>query len=132
MYGMEIEEFFKQMFGMSSKEVAKTTATQYEDSYFTATGERWFKTFEHTFEEVSSQIHYSSSCSPFMKDVVWDAWGVDMTDTSAWTAAQMAKAKEYSYWSYVPTKKESDAEKEKIKKEFFDTLQQEYQSLSFS
>ena len=28
MYGMEIDEFFKQMFGMSSKEVAKTTATQ--------------------------------------------------------------------------------------------------------
>lgn len=28
MYGMEIEEFFKQIFGMSAKEVAKTTATQ--------------------------------------------------------------------------------------------------------
>lgn len=103
--------------------VAKTTATQYEDSYFTATGERWFETFEHTFEEVSSQIHYSSSCSPFMKDLVWDAWGVDMTEPDVWTAAQMAKAKKYSYWSYVPTKNETAAEKEKIKNEFFDTLQ---------
>lgn len=28
MYGMEIEEFFKQIFGMSAEEVAKTTATQ--------------------------------------------------------------------------------------------------------
>lgn len=28
MYGMEIEEFFTQIFGMSSEEVAKTTATQ--------------------------------------------------------------------------------------------------------
>lgn len=28
MYGMEMDEFFKQVFGMSAKEVAKTTATQ--------------------------------------------------------------------------------------------------------
>ena len=28
MYGMEIEDFFKQIFGMSAEEVAKTTATQ--------------------------------------------------------------------------------------------------------
>ena len=64
MYGMEIEDFFKQMFGMSSQEVAKTTATQElainliaEKEGLTITD----KAYEEGVKELASQYGYEDT-----------------------------------------------------------------------
>lgn len=64
MYGMEIDQFFKQMFGMSSEEVAKTTATQElainliaEKEGLTITD----KAYEEGVKELSSQYGYEDT-----------------------------------------------------------------------
>lgn len=101
--------------------LARTTAMQYEDG-FMAKSVRWYKMFAYSPEYATSQNIYNTSCSPFVKDVFWQAWGVDITTSEIWTAAQIAKATEYSIWNYAPTKSETDAEKETIKNEFLSTL----------
>lgn len=102
--------------------LARTAATQYEDGGFTSSGERWFNMFAYAPESGTSQNTYYSSCSPFMKDVVWQAWGVDITEPNIWTAAQMAQADKYSTWNYTVKGNETNAEKEKIKQEFLSHL----------
>ena len=103
--------------------LARASANQYEDSYFTSKAERWFEIFKSSPEDATSQINYNSSCSPFIKDVVYQAWGIDMTTSQVWTAAQMAKTKEYSMWSYVPNGNETREQQERIKNEFLSILQ---------
>lgn len=106
-------------------------ATQYEDPKMTSAGEYWFlrnkesagDTTTYSPEAATSQNTYYTSCSPFIKDVFWQAWNVDITDPSAWTAAQIAKATKYSLWNYKPTKTETLEEKNKIKEEFLSILQ---------
>ena len=110
--------------------LSRMYATQYEDPHMTATGEYWFITnnasagdmLKYSPESATSQNTYYTSCSPFIKDVFWQAWGENLTDADSWIAADIAKDKEFSYWSYSPTKKESDAQKTKIKAEFLSTL----------
>ena len=110
--------------------LARTIANQYEDSFWTSYDERWFvpnkesagDTSVYSPESATSQHTYYASCSPFIKDLFWQAWNVDITDPSAWTAAQIAKATKYSLWNYVPTKAETDEEKQQIKTEFLSTL----------
>lgn len=110
--------------------IARTVANQYEDSFWTAYDERWFvankqsagDTTLYSPESATTQNTYYASCSPFIKDLFWQAWNVDITDPSAWTAAQIAKATQYSLWNYVPTKVETDEEKETIKQQFLSTL----------
>ena len=110
--------------------IARTIANQYEDSFKTAFDERWFIPNKESAgdlsvyspESATSQNTYYASCSPFMKDLFWQAWGVNLTDTGSWTAAEIAKDSKYSLWSYVPTKVEIEEEKEKIKTEFLSTL----------
>ena len=109
--------------------LARMNANQYEDPEMTESGEYWFienatsagDMSKYSPEVATSQNTYYSSCSPFVKDVFWQAWGENLTDKS-WTAAQIAKDKQFSFWSYVPTKRETTAEKNKIKSEFLSTL----------
>ena len=110
--------------------ISRTIANQYEDSFKTAFDERWFIPNKESAgdlsvyspESATSQNTYYASCSPFIKDLFWQAWGVNLTDTGSWTAAEIAKDSKYSLWSYVPTKVEIEEEKAKIKTEFLSTL----------
>ncbi len=110
--------------------LARTVANQYEDSFKTTFDERWFipnkesagDTSLYSPESATSQNTYYASCSPFIKDLFWQAWNVNLTDTGSWTAAEIAKDSKYSLWSYIPTKVETEEEKEKIKTEFLSTL----------
>ena len=64
MYGMEIEEFFKQIFGMSSEEVAKTTATQELAINLIAEKEGLTisdKAYEEGLKELASQYGYEDT-----------------------------------------------------------------------
>ena len=64
MYGMEIDDFFKQMFGMSSKEVAKTTATQEMAINLIAEKEELTisdKAYEEGVKELASQYGYEDT-----------------------------------------------------------------------
>ena len=64
MYGMEIEEFFKQIFGMSAEEVAKTTATQELAINLIAEKEGLTisdKAYEEGLNELASQYGYEDT-----------------------------------------------------------------------
>ena len=64
MYGMEIDEFFTQMFGMSSTEVAKTTATQEMAINLIAEKEGLTisdKAYEEGVKELASQYGYEDT-----------------------------------------------------------------------
>ena len=111
--------------------VARTTATQYEDSKMTSAGDYWFikqkdvnvNPLLYSPESASSQHTYYSSCAVFIKDIFLTAWGVEVVQPVTVTSAQLAHDKNYGFWKYYPTGKETAEEKEKIKKEFFDILQ---------
>ena len=110
--------------------IARTTATQYEDSKMTST-EYWFmkskdKNVDHNLyspESATSQHTYYQSCGGFVKDVFLIAWGQELFQPLSLTSAQVTQKKEYSYWRYdAPAGEETAAEKEKIKNEFLTTL----------
>lgn len=64
MYGMEIKEFFKQIFGMSAEEVAKTTATQELAINLIAEKEGLTisdKAYEEGVKELASQYGYEDT-----------------------------------------------------------------------
>jgi len=111
--------------------IARTTATQYEDSKMTTT-EYWFmksKSKEvdpnkYSPESATSQHTYYQSCGGFVKDVFLIAWGEELFQPLSLTSAQVTQEKKYSYWRYdAPTGEETAEEKERIKNEFLSTLQ---------
>ena len=111
--------------------IARTTATQYEDSKMTSAGEYWFMKGKskdvdpnkYSPESATSQFTYYQSCGGFVKDVFLIAWGEELFQPLTLTSAQVTQVKEYSYWRYdAPTGEETAEEKERIKNEFLTTL----------
>ena len=80
--------------------IARTTATQYEDSKMTTT-EYWFMNNKskdvdpnkYSPQSATSQHTYYQSCGGFVKDVFLIAWGEELFDPVTLTSAQITQEK---------------------------------------
>ena len=115
---LDLDDAQKAVIGTAEQSLLRGYRLQYDDSTTGPATYRW-RIRKITPEDYTKDLHGYSNCAAFALDTHYFSWGYN---TENYCTRQLAYSCTENILSWEITENLTDAEKEKIKKEFFDNL----------